>query len=346
MMTGRRKLLLSAGGALLAGGGAAAWYGKHSLPPRDPAAEERFRALQATALSGAGVRATSRIVETPPLRTHVLEAGAGEPVLLVHGGNSVAAGWTPLLARLQHRFHLYAPDRPGCGLTTQFNYSGVELRAHGAWLLGATLDALGLARAAVIGNSMGGFFALAFALAHPERVSKLLLIGEPAGSAAKSSLYHRLVGTRGVNTLLFATALRPPADAAAVRAGLRRGKLVVEARALEDDLARCLAAGAQLPGAVEAWLTMVERAFEPAGGALFARRNLVTHALRPELKNLRPPTLLLWGEQDPFGSPALGSELAALMPAGRCETLAGAAHLPWLDVPDLCAEKITEFLAR
>lgn len=346
-MAGRRKLLLSLVGAGAAGGAVGAYLGKHALPPRSEAAEARFRKLQEALLSANHLPGTARFVEVrdPPLRVQVIEAGAGDPVVLVHGGGSVAAGWMPLLTRLHPRFHLYAPDRPGCGLTSQFSYLGVDLRAHGVAWLGSTLDALGLPRAALIGNSMGGFFSLAFALAHPQRVSRLVLIGESAGSAAQVSLFHRMVGTRGLNTLLYSTALRPATDAAGVRANLTRARLVRHAERLPDDLLDCLAAGWQIPGAVESWITMVERAFRPAGAGLFARETTATRPLRPELHRLVAPTLFLWGEHDPFGPPALGQEMAALMPHGRCEVIPDAGHLPWLDAPDLCASRIESFLA-
>ncbi|HEX9102087.1 MAG TPA: alpha/beta hydrolase, partial [Polyangia bacterium] len=293
------------------------------------------------------VTAAARFVQLrePPLSVHVHELGSGDPVLFIHGGNSVAIGWLPLLTRLQSRFRLIVPDRPGCGLTSQFSYLGVDLRAHGAAFVGGVLEALDLPRAALIGNSMGGFFATSFALAHPERVSKLVLIGEPAGSAKMPVAFHRLVGTRGLNTLIYSTALRPPRGAADMRKSLARGHLVADPSRVPDPLLECLSEGARLPGAVQSWMTMVERAFEPAGAGLFARRVKLTYALRPELPRLAVPTLFLWGDRDPLGPPTLGGEMAALMPHGKLEVVSDAGHLPWLDQPDFCADRIASFLA-
>jgi pimeloyl-ACP methyl ester carboxylesterase len=339
--------LYTLAGAGLALGGFGAARGLHSLPSRDPAAEERYRKLEAALLEANGVGAVSRFVDVtqPPLKVHVLEAGRGEPVLFVHGGNSVAIGWLPLLAKLRSGFHLFAPDRPGCGLTSMFDYQGVDLRAHGAAFIGGVLDALGLPRASLIGNSMGGFFAMAFAIAHPERVTKLVLLGEPAGANGDPSRFHRLVGTRGVNTLLYSTVMRPPHDAAGVRKSLARGKLVAHPDRVPEPLLECLAAGATLPGAVVSWITMVERAFEPAGAGLFAKKTTATYALRPDLSKLTAPTLFLWGDQDPLGTPDVGRELASRMPDARVEVVADAGHLPWLDQADFCAARITAFLS-
>lgn len=311
------------------------------------AAAERFRRLQDVALAEAGVATTSRFIEvrTPPLRVHLLEAGIGEPVLLIHGGNSVAASWAPLLPYLAPRFRLLMPDRPGCGLTTPFDYRSVDLRSHGVEFIHGVLEAIGLQRVALVGNSMGGFFAMAFAIAHPERVSKLVLLGEPAGASGKTtSLFHRLTGTRGLNALLYATALRPAGDAAGARAGLARGRLVADPGRVPDSLLACFAAGARLPGAVRSWTTMVEQAFDPPGMGLFARRTTVTHALLPELDRLTAPTLFVWGDKDPLGTPDDGRRLVEEMPEARLEVIADASHLVWLDQPNACGEAVAAFL--
>jgi len=300
-MISRRRWLLSATGA----GAAAAAYGlyrdNHTIPPRDPAAEERFRRLQHALLAESGIAAESRFVglASPPVRAHVLEAGQGEPVLFLHGGNSVAASWTPLLARLHRRFRCYAPDRPGCGLTDKFNYPGVDLRSHGVQFVRSVMDVLGLARAAVAGNSMGGYFALVFDLAHPERVSKLVF-------------FERM--------------------------------LVADVRRASAGYLDCMAAAAVIPGAKASWITMIEQAFAPAGAGLLSGASTLTYALRPELGQLATPTLFLWGDKDTFGPPAWGQEMARLMPHARCEVIADAGHLPFVDQPEVCARLVESFL--
>ncbi|MBL0706222.1 alpha/beta fold hydrolase [Sinomonas cellulolyticus] len=314
---------------------------------RQDAAAERFRRAQEAALAEAGVAAESRFIEVrkPPMRVHLLEAGAGEPVLMVHGGNSVAASWAPLLPWLAPRMRLLMPDRPGCGLTGGFDYRGVNLRQHGAQFLRGVLDALGLERVALVGNSMGGFFSLAFALQYPQRVSKLVLLGEPAGADGNPRLFHRLVGTRGLNALLYATALRPPHDAEGARAGLAKGRIVAHPEHVPAGLLSCFAAAAQLPGATRSWRTMVEQVFVPAGTGLYAKRTAATHSLMPELGSLAVPTLLLWGDKDPLGTPDVGRMLADRMPHGRLEVVQDASHLVWLDQPAACGEAIVSFLA-
>ena len=342
-MLSRRTVLLSSLGLVTSGGASYLFKTNHALPAADPIAEGRFRDLQDQVLARYGVPASSQFYEisTPRLRLHVIESGHGEPVVFVHGGNSVAAGWIPLLARLHERFQLFAPDRPGCGLTTTFNYAHVALRPHAVGFVGAVMDALRLPRAAIVGNSMGGYFALAYALAHPERVSKLVLVGEPAGSAPEIRLANRLIGTRIINSALFASVLRPGPRA---QRNSFENMLVADVNRVPRDLLDCLTAASMIPGAKESWITMNEGFFTPAGTGLFAPRSPLTYALRPELDRLKPPTLLLWGDRDTFGAPALGQEMARLMPNGRCDVIRNAGHMVWIDQPDICAERIDSFL--
>ena len=306
-----------------------------------------FDRMQRRLYAQRGLAATSRTVELrePRVRVHVTEVGRGDPVILVHGGNSVAASWLPLVERLADRFRLVLPDRPGCGMTGPFDYRGVDLRRHGAAFIAGLMDGLGLDRAALAGNSMGGYFALAFAIAHPERVSRFVLLGEPAGSSERAPLFHRLVGTRGLNTVLYATALRPPRDAAGLRRAWGRARLVADADRVPEDLAACLAAGARLPGATRSWTTMVERVFVPPGRGLFARELRATRALGSELEGIICPVVLLWGSHDPLGAPDVGRALAERMPDARVIEVPDAGHLPWIDQPDICAEAVRGVLA-
>ena len=313
---------------------------------RQQTAVEQFRRAQEAVMAETGVTTTSRFldVRTPPMRIHLLEAGVGDPVLMVHGGNGVAASWGPLIARLAPYVHLVMPDRPGCGLTGPFDYRGVDLRSHGAEFLRGVLDALGRERVALVGNSMGGFFAMSFAMRYPERVSRLVLLGEPAAADGRPRLFHRLVGTRGLNTLLYATALHPPKGPEGARAGLRKSRLVADPGRVSTALLACSAAGARLPGAAHSWTTMVEQVFSPHGMGLVASRTNGTHALLPELGALTAPTLFLWGDRDPFGRPDAGRALVERMPDARLEVVPDASHLVWLDQPDLCADAVVAFL--
>ena len=113
------------------------------------------------------------------IRTNVHDVGSGHPVLLIHGsgpGVSAWANWRLVMPALSERARVIAPDMAGFGFSER-----PEGFAYGmdAWVRQAVglLDALGIARADLVGNSFGGGLALALAIRHPERVRRLVLMG-------------------------------------------------------------------------------------------------------------------------------------------------------------------------
>jgi pimeloyl-ACP methyl ester carboxylesterase len=216
-----------------------------------------------------------------------------------------------------------------------FSYRDVPLRVHAVNFVLSTMDALGLKTANLVGNSMGGYFALVFALAHPERVKRLVTVGEPAGSSATIPLGNRLLAMRGLNGLMYATVMKP--GASATYEGFKR-ILVAHPERLPAAYLDCCTTASEIPGATESWLTLLEDCHITGG------RSTLTYSLRPELPKLSMPTLLIWGDKDSFGPPSLAKELAQSMPQGRAEVVPDAGHLAWLDQPDIVASLITDFL--
>jgi pimeloyl-ACP methyl ester carboxylesterase len=299
-------------------------------------AQQEFGRAQQELLHSENVRFTSRFIDLPepPMRVHLLESGAGTPTLFIHGGNSMAAGWSPLLNRLQAHLHLYAPDRPGCGLSDPVDYHAVaDFRAHAIGFVNSVLDAVDVQRAHLVGNSMGGFWALLFALAYPQRIGRLVLLGEPAGASPTPSPRHRVLATPLLNRLLYATRLRPRRD----RTRQLMSGVVAHPERLSEEFLDAVHAAAVLPGAQRAWLSMVERVAGPG------HRMKLTHSLLLDLATLGAPVLLIWGERDGV-SPRWGQALVESLPNARLEVLPGVGHLPWLDEPDRVAELVRNFL--
>jgi pimeloyl-ACP methyl ester carboxylesterase len=94
-----------------------------------------------------------------------------------------------------------------------------------------------------------------------------------------------------------------------------------------------------LPEAKRGWNSMLEELWREGAGSAG-----LTYALRPELKNLKPPTLFIWGDKDIEGPPSLAQEMASIAPHARCEIIPDAGHLVWLDQPDRCTKLMIEFL--
>lgn len=113
------------------------------------------------------------------IQTNYLQAGEGPPVVLVHGSGPGVSAWTnwrlniPVLAQ---QYAVYAPDLVGFGFTERPLGTTYDLPTWRAHLLGF-LDALGLDRVSLVGNSFGGGLVLSAATVAPERVDKLVLMG-------------------------------------------------------------------------------------------------------------------------------------------------------------------------
>lgn len=246
----------------------------------------------------------------------------------------MAAGWSPLLARLQTNLHLCAPDRPGCGLTGPIDYHDVvDFRAHAIDFIKSVLDASGIQRAHLIGNSIGGFWAFLFALPYADRVDRLVMLGEPAGSSDPPSWRHRLLGTPVLNRLLYATKLRP----ARHKTRQLLAPVVAHPERLSENLLDLVHAGAMLPWAQTAWLSMLKCIAGPG------RRVELTYSLRGALARLTAPVLLVWGDQDGVG-PEWGARLVEVLRNARLEVVREAGHLPWLDDADRVAHLTLGFL--
>lgn len=266
-------------------------------------------------------------------RTYAVTRDQGPcPTLLIHGGIADVSVWYRLAA------HLTGPvvivDRPGHGLTTDIDYAGLDYRQHAADWLKGVVDALGVEQVDVVGNSMGGYFSIAFALAHPGRVRRLVLAGAPAGLDRPLPIFLRLWGRPFTGPMIsrMMGRMREPQQ---MRDQVFRSMCTHPERISDDALRVMLAAGTR-PG----WHAMIRsmlRAVSDLGGWRPAL------SLREPMTQLAVPTLFAWGDRDSFAPPSSGHDLAARMPAARVDVLDDAGHLPQLDQPEALARSIASF---
>ncbi|QTJ64370.1 alpha/beta fold hydrolase [Rhodococcus sp. ZPP] len=121
-------------------------------------------------------------IEVAGIATNFHEAGSGDPVLLLHGsgpGVSAWANWQHTIPVLAERHRVLAPDLVGFGYTerpTDIRYSAQTWIDH-VW---GFLDAMKIERTSIVGNSLGGFLALATAIKRPELLNRMVLLGTPS----------------------------------------------------------------------------------------------------------------------------------------------------------------------
>ncbi len=262
-------------------------------------------------------------VEAAGIRLRVKESGpAGAPVvILLHGfGGSLETwdGWTPELAT---RFRVVALDLPGFGLTGP-DPTGDYADARAGQILIALLDRLGVGQASLVGNSLGGRIAWMFAAAHPERVSRLVLIS-PDGFASPGFEYGKQADLPLLMKALPYTLPRFMLRMNLAVAYADKAKLTDATVTRYRDFMRG-------PGDRAAMLARMQQVLlEPPG---------------PTLRRITAPTLVLWGEQDgmiPFSNAA---DYVRDIPGARLVALPGLGHVPFEEAPAESLPPVMAFL--
>ena len=251
--------------------------------------------------------ASTRVLNTRP-RIAITSAGEGEPVVLLHGLGSVKENWQSQLQALSKTRFVVAWDARGYGASDDYD-GELDFAADFSTDLLGVLDDLGIARAHLVGLSMGGMIAQCFYFLHPQRVATLTLADTFHSFAA---LGHQAVeGFR-------AARLRPllegkePADlaAAAADAMLAPGA----PREARDTLVASLAGlrKASYVKTVEALLRQ-----PPVG----------------RLEDIEVPTLVLTGELDRLAPVAVAQDMVRKIPNAELHVVVGSGHLSNLECP-------------
>ncbi|PSL08308.1 pimeloyl-ACP methyl ester carboxylesterase [Haloactinopolyspora alba] len=287
----------------------------------------------------AAAEVDSRYVEVSGRQVHLLEKGTGPPLVLLHGTAGTAGFMLPLLNEL-HGVRVLAPDRPGNGLSDPIDLARRRYRETTVAWLDRLLDTLELETTALAGHSGGAMWALWYALAHPERVTRLVLIGPPAVPKTRLALPIRLAATFGVGELL--PRLVPPSPKSTLRFAHHAAREKETLAEYPDQIALMVAEGRDPTTAAVGRAEL--RAVTSPFGLLWPSGIPGRSRVRPdELHRVVVPTLMVWGERDPLGDASVARTVTELIPGARLVVLP-TGHGPWLGQPARTAETIGEFL--
>lgn len=257
--------------------------------------------------------------------------GSGRPIVLVHGLGGSHLNWLPVGKRLAAHGRVLAIDLAGHGRTPSLGRTasvGANQR-----LLGRFLEAVAGAPAVLVGNSMGGYLAMAEAAAEPDQVASLVLV-DPAVPNTRVRTWDPFV------VALFAAYALPGAGAALMRWRGRRGP----ERLVRATLALCCADASRVPGeAVQAHVDLARERMQH--GAVFGRdflvaqRSLMARLVRPRrfyrmVAGIRARALIVQGGRDRLVRAEAVRALAAARPDWRLELLEGIGHVPQLEAPE------------
>ncbi|HEX4193893.1 MAG TPA: alpha/beta hydrolase [Stellaceae bacterium] len=277
----------------------------------------------------------SRYVMANGVRTHYWESGNGGPtVIALHGGgagSSGMAGMGPLLERLGGDARVIAPDSVGgFGLTDPYApvpYGLMSRVQH----LADFMNALCLDKVSMIGNSQGAWAGAQYAILHPDRVQKMVLISS-------------LTIANSLNIPQRPTeALKALNDYDGTREGMRRilQALIIDPKRITDKLIDDRQAAAMRPGALDAFKAFGRGTAALRQNALFALQNDMTRSLPVMVKTI--PTIFIWGDSDTFALPETGKKISEFVPEAKFHWVPGAGHQVQTDKPDEATAIIREF---
>jgi 4,5:9,10-diseco-3-hydroxy-5,9,17-trioxoandrosta-1(10),2-diene-4-oate hydrolase len=263
----------------------------------------------------------------------VRSAGDGDPVLLLHGFPQTGDCWRSVAGRLARHHRVIVPDLPGFGRSSSPpSYDAAAV----AGTLAALLDAVDAPRATIVGHDWGGSLSFAFALAHPDRVERLVVTNAP---------FRKLDLKRGFHFLVFNVPVLPEvafrvAGDRLVTFMLRAGSARKEV--MHDDAVQpyveALRNSANVSSAMSYYRTVTR--------TVIARRFRKPAPADGAPRRIKAPTLIVWGMRDPALPASVLESIVHDIPQAKVVRLEDVGHFVPDEAPEELATAIEGFIAN
>lgn len=268
--------------------------------------------------------AQSHTIDAGGFTTAYLEAGSGAAVLMLHGsgpGVSATANWQLTIGPVAERFHVLAPDIVGFGATERPDDVVYSLRTwtDHVW---SFLDAKGIDRTAIVGNSLGGRIAMQMATDHPERISRMVLMGSPG------------VGMTPTEGLAALRAYEPSPEA---MRQLLKTFFAVNPELITEDLVTIRYEASVADGAYEAYRAMF---FDPR------HKGSELAITADEVRTITIPTLLVHGREDKVVPLAVSLTMLDLLPHADLHVFSRCGHWTQIERADEFSALVADYLER
>ena len=273
-----------------------------------------------------GLDFTVKYVQVGRWRTRVLESGHGpQTLILMAGTGGHLEAYSRNLAAFAEHYRVVAFDYPGHGYTTlaDSNLEMVDYIEH----LVALMDALGIEKAHLNGESLGGWIAVKFAAAHPDRVGKLVL-NTPGGTMSTPEVMER------IRSLSQAAADDPTPE----RVRARLEWLMADNSRVTDELVEIRRGIYSRPGFSDSMRHIL--CLQDPEIRLWNRISDEEFAAVPH------GALVVWTSDDPSGPAGAGIEMASKIANGRFELITDAGHWPQWEQYDQFNKMVLAFLAE
>ena len=253
---------------------------------------------------------------------HYLEGGNGEPLILLHGIFAEKEHWVDFARHLTGHYRVVAPDLPGYGESSRHPSQHYDYKAQTERLKNL-LDAMGIPRAHLAGNSMGGTIAALFAMQYPERVASVALIGSPHGirSPRPSEMDQRIA--EGKSPLV----VRNTAE-------------------FEDMLSLVFAKRPFLPYPILHAAEADAVANADSNASLWREQLKDRYLLEGSISGMQVRTLVLWGDSDKVFDISGADVLKAKLKNVDVHILNGVGHLPMMEAPKESSRLYADFLRK
>jgi pimeloyl-ACP methyl ester carboxylesterase len=249
-----------------------------------------------------------------------LEGGQGEPLLLLHGFGANKDNFTRIAGKLTSRYHVIIPDEIGFGESS--HPTGVDYRpAAQAEHLHDFLSKLKIKQVDIGGNSMGGAIAMAYAALYADDVKSLWLLDAGGVSSAPS-------------TPMFTNFHQT-------------GKIPLIARSPEDYETLYHVAMNNPPYVPKSMLhVFAKESIDNADLAADILKQLMADSIEQRAKNIKVPTLIVWGDKDQMIDVSAAGILHKLMPQSKVIIMPNIGHLPMLEDVNQTAKDYLTFRAE
>jgi 2-hydroxy-6-oxonona-2,4-dienedioate hydrolase len=262
----------------------------------------------------------SKQVEVFGQKIHYLEAGSGPNVILLHGLGADATNWAMNTAVLAKSFHVFVPDQIGFGESDKplINYRVGTL----VDFLNGFYQKVGINKASVVGNSLGGWTAIAFTLAHPDKVERMVLV-DSAGYS-----FEKFGHPKPTQAMLDALNPSTVAGSKALLAVIFANKALATDQNAEQLFAAHLKKNDGYT--IERFIESILRGEDVVDG---------------KLGSIKVPTGIIWGREDTLTALAGGQMLAKEIAGSEIVILDHCGHVPQFECAAPFNEALVKFLS-
>ena len=250
-------------------------------------------------------------------RVNYVEMGSGPPLVFIHGLAGCWQNWLENIPHFARRHRVIAVDLPGFG-ESELPLDDITIPGYGRFV-DAFLGEIGVERAPLVGNSMGGFIAAEAALSHPSRVDTARArVGRGPRDVCRKGELALVKRARSPVPLRQRRAPSRAGSTGCAGAGCAAPSCTASRRhpdLLQPELCYEIASGAGKPGFLDAF------------GAIF------DYDFRDRLSDVKHPTLIVWGRHDQIVPVAGAHEYERLIDGSRKEIFDDTGHVPMIERP-------------